>query len=124
MIWVGRKAEDIKQFSLINPTGKVPALRLLDGIIRFESAAILMHLALAHPAAQLTPEPHTREYSQFLQWMVYLAWSHVMTYDLSFALRYAGIPGHADNAISTNFFSVAAPAPSQACADMPCTTAA
>jgi hypothetical protein len=45
-------------------------------------------------------------------------------HDPRFVLRYAGSRGHADKAISTIRSSVAVHAPSQACADMPCTTAA
>jgi GST-like protein len=33
----------------VNPTGKVPALVLPDGTAMFESAAMLVHLALNHP---------------------------------------------------------------------------
>jgi glutathione S-transferase len=72
-VTVTKDAEDVARFSLINPTGKVPALRLPDGTVLFESAAILIHLAQAHPDAHLAPPPQTRDYAQFLQWMVYLA---------------------------------------------------
>ena len=39
----------------INPIGQVPTLKLPDGTALSESAAILIHLADAHPAAQLLP---------------------------------------------------------------------
>jgi len=39
----------------INPIGQVPTLQLPDGSALSESAAILIHLAGAHPAAQLLP---------------------------------------------------------------------
>jgi len=70
---IGREAEAIAQYSLINPTGKVPALRLPNGTVLFESAAILIHLALTHPAARLAPNLDENDHSLFLQWIVYLA---------------------------------------------------
>src|SRR6187397_2096146 len=39
----------------INPIGQVPTLQLPDGSALSESAAILIHLAEAHPDAQLLP---------------------------------------------------------------------
>ena len=39
----------------INPIGQIPTLKLPDGTALSESAAILIHLADAHPAAQLLP---------------------------------------------------------------------
>ena len=39
----------------INPIGQVPTLKLPDGTALSESAAILIHLAEAHPAAHLLP---------------------------------------------------------------------
>jgi glutathione S-transferase len=72
-IWVGREAADVARFRELNPAGRVPALRLPDGTIMFESAAILIHLALVHPKARLAPPPGGREHALFLQWMVYLS---------------------------------------------------
>ena len=72
-IWVGREPADIAAYRKINPTGRVPALALPDGSVMFESAAMLIHLAAAHPAALLAPEPGTSRHAQFLQWMVYLS---------------------------------------------------
>jgi glutathione S-transferase len=70
---VERDAEAIARYSRINPTGKVPALRLPNGTVLFESAAILIHLALTHPAAGLAPNLAENDHSLFLQWIVYLA---------------------------------------------------
>jgi GST-like protein len=39
----------------VNPIGQVPTLKLPDGSALSESAAILIHLADAHPAARLLP---------------------------------------------------------------------
>jgi glutathione S-transferase len=72
-IWVGTEASDVASFRAINPTGRVPALMLLDGTVMFESAAMLIHLALSHPKAALAPQPGTNRHAAFLQWMVFLS---------------------------------------------------
>ena len=72
-IWVGREAAEVARFRATNPTGKVPALVLPDGTIMFESAAMLIHLALAHPQSALAPQPGTSQHAAFLQWMVFLS---------------------------------------------------
>jgi len=72
-VWVGRESADVERFRHINPTGRVPALRLPDGTVMFESAAILIHLSLAHPQARLAPPPGSTDHARFLQWMVYLS---------------------------------------------------
>lgn len=72
-VWVGREPADIERYRAVNPTGKVPALMLPDGTVMFESAAMLIHLALAHPAAKLAPPPGSTRHALFLQWMVFLS---------------------------------------------------
>lgn len=72
-IWVGREAADVARFRQVNPTGKVPALGLPDGTLMFESAAMLIHLAQAHPKSQLAPQSGTGLHARFLQWMVFLS---------------------------------------------------
>src|SRR3984957_12621990 len=72
-IWVGREAADVAQFRAINPAGRVPALVLPDGTTMFESAAMLIHLALGHPQSALAPPPGTGRHALFLQWMVFLS---------------------------------------------------
>ena len=72
-IWVGREAADVARFRVLNPTGRVPALILPDGTIMFESAAMLIHLALSHPQSALAPPPGTGHHATFLQWMVFLS---------------------------------------------------
>jgi glutathione S-transferase len=39
----------------------------------FESAAMLIHLALGHPQSALAPPSGTRHHALFLQWMVFLS---------------------------------------------------
>lgn len=73
LIWVGREAADVEQFRATNPTGRVPALVLPDGTTMFESAAMLIHLALGHPQSALAPPSGTPRHALFLQWMVFLS---------------------------------------------------
>jgi glutathione S-transferase len=72
-IWVGREAADVARFRATNPTGRVPALALPDGTVMFESAAMLIHLALCHTPSALAPPPGTRRHAAFLQWIVFLS---------------------------------------------------
>ena len=72
-IWVGQEAAEVARFRAINPTGRVPALALPDGTIMFESAAMLVHLALAHPRSALAPAAGSSAHAKFLQWMVFLS---------------------------------------------------
>ena len=71
--WVGSDAGEVAAFRKVNPTGRVPALTLPDGTSMFESAAILIHLALLHPEAALAPPPGSSAHAKFLQWMVFLS---------------------------------------------------
>jgi GST-like protein len=72
-IWIANEPDIVAQFRKLNPTGRVPALGLPDGSVMFESAAILIHLALAAPGARLAPQPGTSAHARFLQWMVFLS---------------------------------------------------
>lgn len=56
----------------LNPNGSIPVL--VDGeLVLYETAAILMHLADTHPAAQLAPALATAERAQFYKWMLWLS---------------------------------------------------
>jgi glutathione S-transferase len=70
---VGRDPAEVEKYRRVNPTGRVPALVLPQGLAMFESAAIAMYLAAAHPDARLAPAPGGVEHARFLQWMVYLS---------------------------------------------------
>jgi glutathione S-transferase len=72
-IFIGQEPADAARLREINPTGKVPALMCPDGTLLFESAAILIHLALLNPGAKLAPPPGTSRHALFLQWMVFLS---------------------------------------------------
>lgn len=73
LIRVGSEPADIEAYRRIAGTSKLPALALPDGSIMFESAAICIYLAEAHPQSRLAPAPATPERARFLQWMVYLS---------------------------------------------------
>jgi glutathione S-transferase len=73
LIWVGREAADVARYRATNPTGRVPALALPDGTVMFESAAMLIHLALSHPKGGLAPQAGGSRHAAFLQWMVFLS---------------------------------------------------
>ncbi len=70
---VGREPADIEAYRALTLTDKVPALILRHGGAMFESAAICIHLAAAHPEGRLAPAPGTADHARFLQWMVYLS---------------------------------------------------
>jgi glutathione S-transferase len=72
-VWVSAEPAEVARYKELNPTGKVPALALPDGTLMFESAAILIHLALLNPDAELAPQPGTTRHAAFLQWMCFLS---------------------------------------------------
>ncbi len=91
-IWVGREADDVARFRTMNPTGRVPALALPDGTVLFESAALLIHLALSHPTSGLAPPPGGSRHAAFLQWMVFLSATSTSR-RFAFSIRSAIRPG-------------------------------
>jgi GST-like protein len=56
----------------VNPLCQIPTLRLPDGSVLTESAAILIHLGLQHPASGLLP-PSAADRAQALRGLVYVA---------------------------------------------------
>jgi GST-like protein len=60
-------------FRAINPSGKVPALRLPDGAILTESVAILLTIADHFPAAGLLPPSRSAAHAQALRWLAFIA---------------------------------------------------
>lgn len=57
----------------LNPMRQVPALALPSGELMTESAAILVHLAEAHPEARLAPGADSPLRPRFLRWMSFIA---------------------------------------------------
>ena len=56
----------------VNPLCQIPTLLLPDGSVLTESAAILIHLGLAHPESELLPADAARR-AQMLRGLVYVA---------------------------------------------------
>ena len=79
----------------ICPTGKIPALVLLDGSPVFESAAICIHLTDLDGTGRLAPPRGTSEHARFLQWMLFLSAS---LYDSILRFYYASRYTLADDA--------------------------
>lgn len=65
-------AQKSPAYLLLNPNGLIPVLE--DGeLVLYETAAILLHLADTHPAAQLAPAFGSAERAHFYKWMLWLA---------------------------------------------------
>ena len=60
-------------FTQINPKGYVPALRLDDGQVLTEGAAIVQYIADLHPEAALAPKPGTLERTRLHEYLNYIA---------------------------------------------------
>ena len=59
----------LAELTRVNPLAQIPALVLPDGSVMTESAAILVHLGLAHPHSGLLPQ----DASQAIRGLVYIA---------------------------------------------------
>jgi GST-like protein len=56
----------------VNPLGQIPTLQMEDGSVLTESAAILVHLGLTHPASGLLPDDSAAR-AQVLRGLVFIA---------------------------------------------------
>ena len=61
------------EFRALNPSGKIPALKLPEGEIVTETAALLVLIAERHPAAKLLPPPGAPERGKALRWIAFMA---------------------------------------------------
>jgi glutathione S-transferase len=83
-------------YRAINPRAEVPSLRLPDGGIMTESAAMMIHLADSHPLAGMAPGLTAPARAQYLRWLVYLAATAYATdLRLYYPDRYSTDPAHA-----------------------------
>lgn len=73
LIPVDRKsnAQKSPDYLALNPAGQIPTL-IDDGVVLFESSAICVHLAEAHPSSHLIPQVGDKNRALFLQWIMYL----------------------------------------------------
>jgi GST-like protein len=60
-------------FLAINPSGKMPALRLGEGLVITESAAILLTIADNFPQARLLPPQGSAERALAYRWLLFMA---------------------------------------------------
>ncbi|MFO1436581.1 MAG: glutathione S-transferase [Gammaproteobacteria bacterium] len=60
-------------FLAVNPHGKVPALRLPDGTVVTESAAMMLHLGERFPTCGLLPPEASVDRARVQRWMVFMA---------------------------------------------------
>src|SRR5581483_8202343 len=68
-----KKAKSGTDYWGVNPKGAVPALRLDDGEVLTEGAAILQYIADLAPASGLAPAAGTRERVRLQEWLNYIA---------------------------------------------------
>lgn len=63
---------DFAELLSVNPLGQIPTLRLADGLVLTESAAILIHLGLEYPGSGLLPSNSSAR-AQAIRGLVYIA---------------------------------------------------
>jgi glutathione S-transferase len=84
-------------YAAINPRREVPTLELPDHSLMTESAAMMIHLADAHPEAGLAPAVGMAARAQYLRWMVYLAVApYTSDLRMYYSDRFSTDPGHAE----------------------------
>jgi len=81
----------------LNPTGKIPAMRLETGEVISESAALCLFLADRHPQGGMSPAFDDPKRGPFLQWLMYLT-NTLQPADLRFYYsdRYTSAAGDLD----------------------------
>ncbi len=73
LVSLERNEQKSPQFLAINPSGKMPALRLPEGDIVTESAAILLTLADHFPQARLLPPGGSVARARAYRWLAFMA---------------------------------------------------
>lgn len=74
-IRIDHKAGDHRRpdYLHLNPMGEIPTLVLPDGTVLTESAAMILHLVDAFPAAGLAPTPGSADRARFDRWLLFMA---------------------------------------------------
>ena len=81
-------------FLKLNPNGWVPVL-VHDDMVLHESAAIVMYLCDRHPEAGLAPAPDDPLRGRFYQWLVYMADTLQIAYQMNYyPERHSTDPDH------------------------------
>lgn len=70
---VTKETEKGADYIKINPKGYVPALRLDDGEVLTESAAVLQYIADTHPESDLAPSPGTLSRARLQEHLNYIS---------------------------------------------------
>ncbi len=70
---MGAMAHRSPDYLAINPAAQVPALRLPDGRVMGETAAMAIVLGERHPDAGLVPGPDHPDRTVFLHWLLHMA---------------------------------------------------
>lgn len=73
MISLEKNEQREPKFLALNPSGKIPAMRLPEGAIVTESAAILLTVADHFPNARLLPTQAGAERTQAYRWLAFMA---------------------------------------------------
>jgi len=73
LISLEKNEQKAPAFLAINPSGKIPALRLPEGDVVTESAAILLTLADHFPQARLLPPGGGSERARAYRWLAFMA---------------------------------------------------
>lgn len=76
---MAREEHKTPEYLKINPTGQVPALKLPDGSVISESAAMMLALGELHPQFRLVPKVGEADRAGFLRWLIYMATTGYMT---------------------------------------------
>jgi len=82
----------------LNPNGLIPVL-VHDDLVLYESAAVCLHLADAHPEAALAPPLGTADRAHFYKWLAWLTNTLQAALLLYFYPERWVSPGHAQAAI-------------------------
>lgn len=77
---MSRGEHQTPKYLSVNPTGQVPALRLPDGTVIGESAAIILAIGERHAESPLVPNAGDSDRPTFLYWLLFLATSMYMTF--------------------------------------------
>ena len=79
-------------YTALQPLSRVPVLEY-DGVVVFESIAIVMHLCDRHPEAGLAPPLATPERAHFYQWLAFYATTlHAASKPLNYPHRFTDEP--------------------------------
>ncbi|MEI9887186.1 MAG: glutathione S-transferase family protein [Rhizomicrobium sp.] len=73
LVSLDRHEQKQPEFLAINPSGKIPALRLPEGEVITESSAILLTVADHFPNARLLPPQGGYARAQAFRWLAYMA---------------------------------------------------